>query len=33
MRTIREDLELIGIHHDVFTNERELIENGTSRSL
>ena len=26
---IREDLDLIGIHHDVFTNERELIENGT----
>jgi arginyl-tRNA synthetase len=29
MRMIREDLDLIGIHHDVFTNERELIENGT----
>jgi arginyl-tRNA synthetase len=29
MRAIREDLDLIGIHHDVFTNERELIENGT----
>ena len=26
---IREDLKLIGIQHDVFTNERELIENGT----
>jgi arginyl-tRNA synthetase len=29
MRMIRADLALIGIHHDVFTNERELIENGT----
>jgi len=29
MRMIREDLDLIGIHHDVFTNERELITNGT----
>lgn len=29
MKMIREDLDLIGIHHDVFTNERELIENGT----
>lgn len=29
MRMIREDLKLIGIHHDVFTNEREIIENGT----
>jgi len=29
MGMIREDLDLIGIHHDVFTNERELIENGT----
>ncbi len=29
MNIIREDLELIGIRHDVFTNERELIENGT----
>lgn len=29
MRMIREDLDLIGIKHDVFTNERELIENGT----
>ena len=26
---IRQDLDLISIHHDVFTNERELIENGT----
>ena len=29
MKMIREDLALIGIHHDVFTNEREMIENGT----
>ncbi|MDP9127346.1 MAG: arginine--tRNA ligase [Pseudomonadota bacterium] len=29
MNMIRDDLDLIGIHHDVFTNERELIENGT----
>jgi arginyl-tRNA synthetase len=29
MKMIREDLDLIGIHHDVFTNERELIDNGT----
>ena len=29
MKMIRADLDLIGIHHDVFTNERELIENGT----
>ena len=29
MRIIREDLELIAIHHDVFTNERELVDNGT----
>lgn len=29
MKMIREDLDLIGIHHDVFTNERELIENGS----
>ncbi|MDX2028408.1 MAG: arginine--tRNA ligase [Alphaproteobacteria bacterium] len=29
MKMIREDLDLIGIHHDVFSNERELIENGT----
>ncbi len=29
MRVIRDDLALIGITHDVFTNERELIENGT----
>jgi arginyl-tRNA synthetase len=28
MAMIREDLNLIGIHHDVFTNERELIGNG-----
>lgn len=29
METIKKDLELIGIHHDVFTNEREIVENGT----
>ncbi len=29
MKMIRSDLDLIGIHHDVFTNEREMIENGT----
>jgi arginyl-tRNA synthetase len=29
MGLIRQDLDLIGIHHDVFTNEREMIENGT----
>ncbi len=29
MASIREDLDLIGIHHDVFTNERELIKDGT----
>ncbi|MGE3622616.1 MAG: arginine--tRNA ligase, partial [Bdellovibrionales bacterium] len=29
MKMIREDLDLIGIHHDVFSNERVLIENGT----
>jgi len=29
MKMIREDLALIGIRHDVFTNEREMIENGT----
>lgn len=29
MVAIREDLELIGIKHDVFSNEREVIENGT----
>ena len=29
MKMIRSDLDLIGIKHDVFTNERELIENGT----
>ncbi|MDD5586120.1 MAG: arginine--tRNA ligase [Alphaproteobacteria bacterium] len=28
MKMIREDLILIDIKHDVFTNERELIENG-----
>ncbi len=29
MAMIRRDLDLIGIHHDVFSNEREIIENGT----
>lgn len=29
MAAIREDLKLIGIQHDVFTNEREVIESGT----
>ena len=29
MDMIREDLELIGIHHDVFSNERVMIEDGT----
>ncbi len=29
MQEIRDDLRLIGIRHDVFTNEREVIENGT----
>jgi arginyl-tRNA synthetase len=29
MEMIRKDLDLIGIHHEVFTNEREMIENGT----
>ena len=29
MTMIRSDLDLIGIKHQVFTNERELIENGT----
>ncbi|MDP9196069.1 MAG: arginine--tRNA ligase [Pseudomonadota bacterium] len=29
MDMIRKDLDLIGIHHQVFTNERDLIENGT----
>jgi arginyl-tRNA synthetase len=29
MKMIREDLALIGITHDVFTNEREIVENGT----
>jgi arginyl-tRNA synthetase len=28
IRMIRDDLDLIGIHHDVFTNEREMVENG-----
>ncbi|MBI3420228.1 MAG: arginine--tRNA ligase [Proteobacteria bacterium] len=29
MQDIKNDLALIGIKHDVFTNEREIIENGT----
>lgn len=29
MAMIREDLKLIGIKHDVFTNERDIVENGT----
>jgi len=29
VETIKEDLALIGIKHDVFSNERVLIENGT----
>jgi arginyl-tRNA synthetase len=29
MVMIKSDLELIAIHHDVFTNERELVDNGT----
>ncbi|NBX72960.1 MAG: arginine--tRNA ligase [Alphaproteobacteria bacterium] len=29
MKMIKHDLALIGIKHDVFTNERELIDNGT----
>lgn len=29
MRMIRDDLDLIGIHHDVFSNERVMIEDGT----
>jgi arginyl-tRNA synthetase len=29
MAEIKEDLKLIGIAHDVFTNERDVIENGT----
>src|ERR1043166_4056064 len=29
MAGIKEDLRLIGIAHDVFTNERDIIENGT----
>lgn len=27
--SIKHDLSLIGINHDVFTNEREIVENGT----
>lgn len=29
MEMIKKDLDLIGIRHDVFTNEREMVENGT----
>jgi arginyl-tRNA synthetase len=29
MEMIRKDLDLIGIHHKVFSNEREMVENGT----
>jgi arginyl-tRNA synthetase len=29
MGMIRKDLDLIGIHHKTFTNEREIVENGT----
>ena len=29
MLMIKEDLKLIAIQHDVFTNERELVDNGT----
>lgn len=29
MQMIRNDLDLIGIHHDVFSNERVMIEDGT----
>ncbi len=29
MKMIREDLRLIGIKHDVFTNERDIVESGT----
>ena len=29
MEMIRADLHLIGIHHEVFSNERDLIEDGT----
>jgi len=29
MGVIKEDLNLIGIKHDVFTNERDIVENGT----
>jgi arginyl-tRNA synthetase len=28
MASIREDLELLGVHHDVFTSERALVEAG-----
>lgn len=29
MKMIREDLDLINIRHEVFTNERDMVENGT----
>lgn len=29
MEMIKKDLDLIGIKHDAFTNEREIVENGT----
>ncbi len=29
MQMIRTDLDLIGIKHDIFTNERDIVENGT----
>lgn len=29
MQAIRDDLNMIGIKHDVFSNERDVIENGT----
>ena len=29
MQMIRDDLDLIGIKHDIFTNERDIVENGT----
>lgn len=29
IEAIKADLELIGIRHEVFTNEREIVENGT----
>ncbi len=29
MQAIRDDLKMIGIKHDVFSNERDVIENGT----